>query len=605
MSALPTTPSNAIPQAPGALHDATDAPRVLADQVELLYRQAPIGIGGALLVAALVVYELYAPDSRELVVFWACVAALVAASRFFLVRAYRDDAQNEQAPKRWLRWFSIGALAEGVVWGFAAAVFFPSISDEQRVFLAFVLATMTAGGLPLFSAVWWVFALFAFGVLVPFEAMLFTYGTRLFAELALMIPILLAINIAVAFRLNQIFVSGYRLRQSYGRLTQDYTALNRQLAERLTELGEAHRQVEASGRKLALFSERSPIPIFEFDWDGVVLSANPAAENLFGYSAAEMIGRKGTDFLFPDEVRSDVLEKWGGFMRSGKPVVALRYHNVRRDGVELVCEWSITPLVSPATQRVLSVIVQGRDITQQLEVERMKQEFTSTLSHELRTPLTSILGSLQLINSGAFGDLDKDIAELAQVAERNGQRLLDLINDILDIEKIESGKLTLFAEPLPLDMQLREAVKLNQAFAERFSVKLVLSPDLPKVVVNGDVKRILQVMTNLISNAAKFSPAGETVSIEMHDLGNDVRVAVNDRGSGIPENFRNRIFARFAQADSTDTRQKGGTGLGLAICKRLIELMGGHIGFTDREGGGTMFFFELPKHRPGEPPLGN
>jgi PAS domain S-box-containing protein len=597
MSTMPNTPSSTVQRAPDALRDADDAHRVLADQVELLYRQAPIGIGGALLVAALVVYELYSPLSRELVIFWACIALLVAASRFTLVRAYRGDGQRGQDPRRWLRWFSIGALAEGVSWGFAAAVFFPSISDEQRVFLAFVLATMTAGGLPLFSAVWWVFALFAFGVIVPFEAVLFTYGTRLFSELALMIPILLAINVAVAYRLNQVFVSGYRLRQSYGRLTQDYTALNQQLEQRLAELEEARRQVEASGRKLALFAERSPIPIFEFDWNGNVLSANPAAENLFGYSAAEMIGRKGTDILFPVEVRADVAEKWSGFMQAGKPIVALRYHNVRRDGVELVCEWSLTPLINPEN-RVLSVIVQGRDITQQLEAERMKQEFTSTLSHELRTPLTSILGSLQLINSGVFGELEKDIAELAQVAERNGQRLLDLINDILDIEKIESGKLSLFPEPLALDALLKEAVNLNQAFAERFKVKLALSPNLPNVIVNVDVKRILQVMTNLISNAAKFSPTGETVTIELHDLGTQVRVAVNDRGPGIPENFRSRIFARFAQADSTDTRQKGGSGLGLAICKRLVEMMGGSIGFADREGGGTMFFFELPKHRP-------
>ncbi len=596
MSAIPTTPSDAVPQAPGALHDASDARRVLADQVELLYRQAPIGIGGALLVASLIVYELYAPHSRELVIFWACIALLVAASRFMLVRAYSRDAAREPDPERWLRWFSIGALAEGVSWGFAAAVFFPSISDEQRVFLAFVLATMTAGGLPLFSAVWWVFALFAFGVIVPFEAVLFTYGTRLFSELALMIPILLTINVAVAYRLNQVFVSGFRLRQSYGRLTQDYTTLNLQLEQRLAELEEAGRQVETSGRKLALFAERSPIPIFEFDWNGVVLTANPAAENLFGYSVAEMIGKKGTDFLFPVEVHADVLAKWSGFMRAGKPVVALRYHNVRRDGVELVCEWSITPLVSPAN-RVQSVIVQGRDITQQLEAERMKQEFTSTLSHELRTPLTSILGSLQLINSGVFGELGNDVAELAQVAERNGQRLLDLINDLLDIERIESGKLTLFSEPLALRTLLQEAVNLNKAFAERFNVRLELSADLPDVRVNADVKRILQVMTNLISNAAKFSPAGGAVTIELHDLGGEVRVAVNDRGTGIPENFRNRIFARFAQADATDTRQKGGTGLGLAICKRLIEMMGGRIGFADRQGGGTMFFFELPKYR--------
>ena len=596
MFQMPTPTNAAAPSASGAEHDATDNQRVLADQVELLFRQATIGIGGALLVATLVVYELYSPGSRELVIFWAFVALLVAAARFVLARGYLADEKRGDDPQRWLRWFAIGALAEGVVWGFAAAVFFPSISDEQRVFLAFVLATMTAGGLPLFSAVWWVFALFAFGVIVPLEAVLFTYGTRLFSELALMIPILLAINIAVAYRLNHIFVSGYRLRQSYGRLTQDYTALNHQLGQRLVELEEARHQVEASGRKLALFAERSPIPIFELDPGGRVLTANPAAEHLFGYAATEIIGQNSADFLYPKDISADASARWAEFIRLGQPVASVRYPSARRDGVEIMCEWSLTPLVNQEG-KIISVIAQGRDITQQLEAERMKQEFTSTLSHELRTPLTSILGSLQLINGGVFGELDKDVAELTQVAERNGQRLLDLINDILDIEKIESGKLTLFPEPMPLDALVEEAVKLNQGFAERFHVKLTLAENLPSVTVNVDVKRMLQIMTNLISNAAKFSPQDETVSVQLHDLGGDVRVAINDRGPGIPENFRTRIFSRFAQADSTDTRQKGGTGLGLAICKRLVELMGGHIGFADREGGGTMFYFELPKYR--------
>src|SRR4030095_11509878 len=131
---------------------------------------------------------------------------------------------------------------------------------------------------------------------------------------------------------------------------------------------------------------------------------------------------------------------------------------------------SLTPLVNQEN-RVISVIVQGRDVTQQLEAERMKQEFTSTLSHELRTPLTSIIGSLQLINSGVLGDIDKDVLELTAIAERNGQRLLDLINDILDVEKIESGKLNFVPEPTAVNDLVREAIVLNKAFGERFKVR--------------------------------------------------------------------------------------------------------------------------------------
>jgi signal transduction histidine kinase len=242
------------------------------------------------------------------------------------------------------------------------------------------------------------------------------------------------------------------------------------------------------------------------------------------------------------------------------------------------------------------VIAQGRDVTAQLEAERMKKEFTSTLSHELRTPLTSIIGSLQLINSGVMGDVDKEVGELTLVAERNGQRLLDLINDILDIEKIESGKLALAPEVMPLDELVRESMVLNKAFGERFRVTFRSHGDLPERKVHADRKRLLQVMTNLLSNAAKFSPEGGLVEITTEDAGANVRIGVHDRGSGIPEAFRSRIFGRFTQADSTATRQKGGTGLGLAICKRLLELMNGRIGFEDRPGGGTTFWLELPRH---------
>jgi signal transduction histidine kinase len=269
--------------------------------------------------------------------------------------------------------------------------------------------------------------------------------------------------------------------------------------------------------------------------------------------------------------------------------------NPRRDGIDLVCEWTVTPLVNPEG-KLLAVIAQGRDITAQREAERMKKEFTSTLSHELRTPLTSIIGSLQLINSGVLGDSVPDVAELTAVAERNGQRLLDLINDILDIEKIESGKLTLSPQVMRVDELVGEALLLNKAFGDRFKVRFQSSGDLPERTVNADRKRLQQVMTNLLSNAVKFSPEGGVVEVTTEDRDGKVRVAIHDRGSGIPEGFRNRIFGRFTQADSTTARQKGGTGLGLAICKRLVEMMQGHIGFEDRPGGGTSFWFELPRH---------
>lgn len=581
--------------------DRSDRVRVLADQVEILYRQAPLGIAVTLVIGAVLAFELYSSAKiGELVVFWGLLMVFVCVARLGLVFAYKHAQNRDTAPDIWLRRFAIGALGSGVAWGFAGAVFFPGHTDEQQVFLAFVLAGMAAGGLPLFAAVWWVYALYAAGVMFPFEVVLITFGSRLFTELSFMMPLFFAINVAVAYRMNQVFVSGYRLRVSYGRLTEDYTELNQRLERQLIELEEVRRQVEASGRKLELFAERSPIAVLELDAEGRIKDVNREAENLFGYPASELVETGASiKLLVRPANHAEFDEKWRELLSARESMAGLRISNPRRDGIEVVCEWTVTPLVNPDGS-IISIIAQGRDITQQLEADRLKQEFTSTLSHELRTPLTSIIGSLQLVNAGVLGDLNKDQAELTEVAERNGQRLLDLINDILDIEKIDSGKLTLYSEPMSLDTLVSESVKLNQGFADRYNVKLTATGLGSSITVNADHKRLLQVMTNLISNSAKFSPAGGSVEIGLRQANPRVVViTVSDRGTGIPEAFRNRIFGRFAQADSADTRAKGGTGLGLAICKRLIELMDGTIGFSDREGGGTTFWFELPIHNSG------
>src|SRR6185295_17988827 len=294
----------------------------------------------------------------------------------------------------------------------------------------------------------------------------------------------------------------------------------------------------------------------------------------------ELAGKSAKQIVLP-KYHAAFDSDWAALIASRQPMAGVKVRNPRRDGLTVVCEWTVTPLVNPEGQ-LISVIAQGRDITAQLEAERMKKEFTSTLSHELRTPLTSIIGSLQLINAGVLGDVPKDVAELTEVAERNGQRLLDLINDSLDIEKIESGKLTLVPELIRVDELVREAMLLNKGFGDRFKVRFESRGELSTVEVNADRKRLLQVMTNLLSNAAKFSPEGDVVEITTEPREDRLRIGVHDRGTGIPEAFRTRIFGRFNQADSTTSRQKGGTGLGLAICKRLIELMRGRIGFEDR-----------------------
>jgi PAS domain S-box-containing protein len=580
------------PATAASIRERADPRAVLADRVDQLYGQMWLGILTTFAIGAIATFEFWEMRLRELVLFWWGLVLVITAASGALLYAYRRSTDKADDPGQWLRWLGIAALANGANWGFAGAVFFPSHTDEQQVFLAFLLAGMMSGGIPVYAASWPIFALYAGGIVAPFTYVLATFGNRLFTEIALLVPLFYAINVAIAYRLTQVFHSGYRLRHAYGRLTEDYRVLNQRLERQLVELEQARRQVEASGRKLELFAERAPIAVLEMDANGAITEVNNAAELLFGYTAAELVGRD-IRFLVRPEFHEEFEARWKRMIGSHSPEAGV-IRNPRRDGIDVICDWTFTPLVNPEGT-VIAVLAQGRDVTAQREAERVKKEFTSTLSHELRTPLTSIIGSLQLINTGVVGEVDKDIAEMTTVAERNGQRLLDLINDLLDVEKIESGKLTLAPEVQDIEEVVREAMVLNKAFGERFGVRFELPEPLPGRHVLADRKRLLQVMTNLLSNAAKFSPEGGAVEIRMVENRRSVRVEVQDRGPGIPEAFRTRIFGRFAQAYSTASRQKGGTGLGLAICKRLVEMMRGRIGFEDRAGGGTTFWFELPR----------
>ncbi|MBT9529817.1 MAG: CHASE domain-containing protein, partial [Pseudomonas sp.] len=219
----------------------------------------------------------------------------------------------------------------------------------------------------------------------------------------------------------------------------------------------------------------------------------------------------------------------------------------------------------------------GRQISARKKVERLKSEFVSTVSHELRTPLTSIKGSLSLLSAGVLGPLPESASAMLTIAQENTERLIQLVNDILDIEKLELGQAGLHLERERLLPQLEQALAHNQGYADNFAVQLRLDTSaLPaSTAVHIDSLRLQQVLSNLISNAVKFSPAQGLVSIRAGLDGQQVRVEVSDQGAGISEEFRARIFQKFAQADGSNTRQHGGTGLGLSICKTLVERMHG------------------------------
>lgn len=235
------------------------------------------------------------------------------------------------------------------------------------------------------------------------------------------------------------------------------------------------------------------------------------------------------------------------------------------------------------------------DLSESRRIERMKDEFLATVSHELRTPLTSILGALGLLAAGAGGALPKRALQLAQVAKRNGDRLSRLIDDVLDLTKLEGNRMPLNLRPSDLAQLIREAVNANAGYAQRSDVSLHFADDTRACRAQVDPDRFLQIMANLLSNAIKHSPKGSTVRVALVPDPARLQVHVVDEGPGIDPAFRKQLFEKFSQADGSDRRAIGGTGLGLYISRMLIEKMGGSIRAESGATGGATFSVTLPR----------
>jgi PAS domain S-box-containing protein len=269
----------------------------------------------------------------------------------------------------------------------------------------------------------------------------------------------------------------------------------------------------------------------------------------------------------------------------------LQSHGQRWDGTAFPMEVSLSAMSLNGEHGHVAVL---RDTTEREKLERMKQDFISVVNHELRTPLTSIVGSLALLGSGKVGELPDKALKMVKMAERNTQRLHRLINDILDLDKIEAGSMKFFFQRVSAAQQIREAVTASEGFAAAKGMKLVVLEPLHDGTLRVDPDRFQQIMANLLSNALKFSGGGTTIEIRSFAHAHGIRVGVRDHGQGIPDEFKSRIFKRFAQSESPDNRTREGSGLGLSIVKAIVQQMGGDIGFDTWPGEGTEFHFSFP-----------
>jgi PAS domain S-box-containing protein len=373
-------------------------------------------------------------------------------------------------------------------------------------------------------------------------------------------------------------------------LTSDNAALRRGLERRVLEQTADLRRLARQNEVLITSVGDG---VYGVDQKGCLTFLNPSGAEALGYSASELEGRRAHDVFHALDDGSPLA--WEDCyiheaITEGVVVSAREDEYVRADGSSFPVEITASPLLDDS--KIRGAVVVFRDVTQRREVERMKNEFLSVVSHELRTPLTSIRGSLGLLAGGRLGELPERAASLVAVAVQNSERLTRLINDLLDIERMESGAVPMSVSTLEARTVLEAAAEQIEGMASSLNVRVEIEDASGTVLVDED--RIIQTLMNLLGNAIKFSDAGSRVRLGARREGDDVHFRVIDEGRGIPADKLESIFHRFEQVDSSDTRQKGGTGLGLTISRGIVERHGGRIWVESELGVGTVAHFTLP-----------
>jgi signal transduction histidine kinase len=544
-----------------------------------------LALGTVLATVTLIVLWPASPAVNA--VCWYTLSIAVTVVRVCLYLAHRGIgvATAPERLERFERLFVWTCWAAGISWGLASVLIFSSV-PSHKMFLAFVMAGVSAAAVTALSAIRRAALGFVIAVNVPL-------AVRLLSEFT---PVDVAMSACSLMFLITVGVNITRIDSQLLALVRSRMEADEHLRVRNAQRDE----LQAVNERLLLAIQAGNAGIFEWDVGSNEVKYDKQLRKLYDLTQdASTFGYEDwRQRLHPEDMAR--VEAALAVALDTSKTINEEFRVVLPDGTERYVK-AAAIVQRDHHGKAVRVVGTNSDITELKRVDRMKSEFVSIVSHELRTPLTSIRAALGLATSAGAGAVPEKVLQLLQLANRNAERLGLLIDDILDIDRIESGKLRFELAPQPLTPILEQAMAVNGAYAANRTVTLQLNTDGKEAIVAVDANRLLQVMANLLSNAVKFSPPQGTVEINLTSSARCATIEVHDHGPGIPPEFHDRMFAKFSQGDSSDRRSAGGTGLGLAISKALVESMSGSIHFRTSSTAGTSFFVELPLRSSSEP----
>jgi len=342
-----------------------------------------------------------------------------------------------------------------------------------------------------------------------------------------------------------------------------------------------------AARKEKLILDNAVDVICSLDPKGTFAAVNPAAQQAWGYTEEQLIGHSYTEVISSENIQ-DFRETLERIKNESGTLANVETRVITTSGERVDVRWSLR--WSDSENLFFCV---AHDISDRKRVEQLKQDFVAMISHELRTPLTAMQAMLALLANGSYGTINESGTKRIKSAKTGVTRLIMLINDLLDMEKMEAGKLSMTYADVELAEVVERSVDTIEGFAEEHEVKVKVASK--PVTVLGDADRLIQVFVNLLSNAVKYSEEGGAVELNIEVDGEECEVQIVDHGDGIPQGFEEKIFERYEQAPSSGGKRRKGTGLGLPICKAIVEQHGGTIGVRETPGGGSTFWFRIPK----------